>query len=99
MSETILLARDDAIATVTLNKPERLNALDKGMWLALGTIFARLDKDEDLRCIILCGEAAKCALISMDSTLRSNLSVGLPLDLAIYRRDDLRVAQHITLTP
>jgi len=35
-------------------------------------------------------EAAKCALISMDSTLRSNLSVGLPLDLMIYRTDTLK---------
>jgi putative proteasome-type protease len=35
-------------------------------------------------------EAAKCALISMDSTLKSNLSVGLPLDLLCYRRDSLR---------
>ena len=31
-------------------------------------------------------QASKCALVSMDSTIRSNLSVGLPLDLAIYRR-------------
>jgi len=30
-------------------------------------------------------EAAKCALVSMDSTLKSNLSVGLPLDLAVYK--------------
>ena len=29
-------------------------------------------------------EAAKCALVSMDSTLKSNLSVGLPLDMVIY---------------
>ena len=29
-------------------------------------------------------EAAKCALVSMDSTLKSNLSVGLPLDLLVY---------------
>ncbi|MDP3084344.1 MAG: proteasome-type protease [Rubrivivax sp.] len=29
--------------------------------------------------------AAKCALVSMDSTLKSNLSVGLPLDLLVYR--------------
>jgi putative proteasome-type protease len=34
-------------------------------------------------------EAAKCALVSMDSTLKSNLSVGLPLDLLVYRRDQL----------
>ena len=37
-------------------------------------------------------QAAKCALVSMDSTLRSNISVGLPLDVAIYRRDALRMA-------
>ena len=29
-------------------------------------------------------QAAKCALVSMDSTLKSNLSVGLPLDLVVY---------------
>ena len=29
--------------------------------------------------------AAKCALVSMDSTLKSNLGVGLPLDLLVYR--------------
>lgn len=42
-------------------------------------------------------EAAKCALISMDSTLRSNLSVGLPLDLLIYERDALRVGKHVSI--
>jgi putative proteasome-type protease len=36
-------------------------------------------------------EAAKCALISMDSTLKSNLSVGLPLDLLVYHEDSLAV--------
>ncbi|MCS6810182.1 MAG: proteasome-type protease [Tepidimonas sp.] len=36
-------------------------------------------------------EAAKCALISMDSTLKSNLSVGMPLDLAILARDQLEL--------
>ena len=30
-------------------------------------------------------EAAKCALVSMDSTLKSNLSVGLPLDMVVYQ--------------
>ena len=32
-------------------------------------------------------EAAKCTLISFDSTIRSNLSVGMPIDLIIYRTD------------
>ena len=38
-------------------------------------------------------EAAKCALVSMDSTLKSNLSVGLPLDLAVYQTNALRSDQ------
>ena len=33
----------------------------------------------------------KLVLVSMDSTLRSNLTVGLPIDLLIYRRNSLRV--------
>ena len=36
-------------------------------------------------------EAAKCALISMDSTLKSNLSVGLPLDMLVYEAGALKV--------
>ncbi len=35
-------------------------------------------------------EAAKCALVSMDSTLKSNLSVGLPLDMVVYDANALR---------
>jgi len=37
-------------------------------------------------------DGVKLALISMDSTLRSNLTVGLPIDLLVYRRDALEIA-------
>ncbi|MBM3557830.1 MAG: peptidase [Alphaproteobacteria bacterium] len=37
-------------------------------------------------------EATKCAMVSFDSTMKSNVSVAPPLDLAIIRRDGLRVA-------
>ncbi len=37
-------------------------------------------------------DAQKAVLLSMDSTLRSNLSVGMPLDLAVIRKDDCRVS-------
>lgn len=36
-------------------------------------------------------DATKCVLISFDSTMRSNISVGLPIDLLSYERDSLRV--------
>lgn len=42
-------------------------------------------------------EAAKCALISMDSTLRSNISVGLPLDMLLYENDTLAVTRFVTI--
>ncbi|GGI20410.1 MAG: proteasome-type protease [Oxalicibacterium faecigallinarum] len=42
-------------------------------------------------------EAAKCALISMDSTLRSNISVGLPLDMLLYETDTLAVTRFVTI--
>ena len=42
-------------------------------------------------------DAAKCALISMDSTIRSNLSVGMPLDLLVYETDSLCVKTHVSI--
>jgi len=42
-------------------------------------------------------EAAKCALVSMDSTLKSNLSVGLPLDLLVYREGEFHSDQFVCI--
>ena len=36
-------------------------------------------------------DAAKCVLVSFDSTMRSNLSVGMPIDLICYQRDSLQI--------
>ena len=41
--------------------------------------------------------AAKCGLISMDSTIRSNLTVSPPLDVVVIRTDDLRISSHQVL--
>jgi putative proteasome-type protease len=38
-------------------------------------------------------DAIKCVLVSFDSTMRSNLSVGMPIDLICYERDSLRIAR------
>ena len=42
-------------------------------------------------------EAAKCALVSMDSTLKSNLSVGLPLDLLVYEAHRFQTDQLVCI--
>jgi putative proteasome-type protease len=41
--------------------------------------------------------AAKCALVSMDSTLKSNLGVGLPLDLLVYREGQFSTDQFVCI--
>ena len=47
--------------------------------------------DRIIRPYVSLEDAARCALVSMDSTMKSNLTVGPPLDLAIMPRDALRI--------
>jgi enoyl-CoA hydratase len=63
MTASILLDRDGAIATVTLHQPERLNAMNLGMWSELANVMERLSADDGLRCILVrgAGEKAFCA--------------------------------------
>jgi putative proteasome-type protease len=44
-------------------------------------------------------EAMKCVLVSFDSTMRSNLSVGMPIDLVCYERDSLRITVRQRFAP
>jgi enoyl-CoA hydratase/carnithine racemase len=55
MSDVVLQSRADAIATVTLNRPDRLNALDRAMWQRLAAIVAGIAGDGAVRCVILRG--------------------------------------------
>ena len=49
---TILVERDGSIATVTLNRPEKLNALNLATWRRLREVMTELDADDGLRCIV-----------------------------------------------
>lgn len=66
MSESVSLAREGAIATVTLNKPERMNALDLAMWVRVGELARALDADESLRCVVLRGAGGKAFAAGAD---------------------------------
>jgi len=59
MSDLIQVSRDGAIATVVLNRPGKLNALTRGMWVDLGAAIDRLGSDDTLRCIVLRGAGEK----------------------------------------
>ena len=59
MSEQILLQRKNAVLTVVLNRPHKLNAMTKSMWQELGEIFRDLSGDDELRCIVLRGAGTR----------------------------------------
>ena len=63
---TVSLRRDGAIATVVLDKPDRLNALDKSMWTRLGELMRELSADDGLRCIVLRGAGDKAFAAGAD---------------------------------
>jgi enoyl-CoA hydratase/carnithine racemase len=58
-TEVILVDRDADIATVILNRPEKLNALTKPMWQRLGEVMRELSSDDSLRCVVLRGAGVK----------------------------------------
>jgi enoyl-CoA hydratase len=81
MSEAhILVARDGAIATVTLNRPDKLNALTKPMWQQLGAAMRALSADDAVRCVVLRGAGGKAFAPGNDiaefETERSNFAQG-----------------------
>jgi enoyl-CoA hydratase len=78
MSELVLVRRDGDIVTVILNRPDKLNALSKALWRAVGDAIAALDCEEGVRCIVLRGAGEKAFSPGADITEfareRSNLA-------------------------
>lgn len=72
----LLLEREGFIATLTINRPHKLNALTKPLWKALGDAVTRLSADDSLRCLILRGAGERAFSpgndISEFETERSN---------------------------
>ncbi len=55
----LTVSRDDTIAIVTFNRPERRNAFDLSMWRGLHAIMQRLSDEDGLRCVVLRGAGDK----------------------------------------
>ncbi|OGA39311.1 MAG: enoyl-CoA hydratase [Betaproteobacteria bacterium RIFCSPLOWO2_12_FULL_62_13] len=66
MVNPVLIDRDSAVATVTLNNPDRLNALNKAMWQRLGELMRELSTENELRCIVLRGAGEKAFAAGAD---------------------------------
>lgn len=66
MSLPIQIDRADPIAIVTLNNPEKLNALGLASWVRLGAVMRELDADKSLRCIVIRGAGEKAFAAGAD---------------------------------
>ncbi|MDB5732057.1 MAG: enoyl-CoA hydratase [Variovorax sp.] len=59
MPEALIVERDAHIVTVTLNSPQKMNAMNEAMWQGLGDIFSDLETDDSVRCVLLRGAGDK----------------------------------------
>jgi enoyl-CoA hydratase len=82
VSELVLVERDGPIAVVLLNRPEALNALSDELMDELVTRLTELDREDDVRCIVLGGsERAFAAGADIAELAKSS-----PIDLYYQRR-------------
>lgn len=75
-----------------------IQAMPETPFLQIGeTKYGKPILDRTLHFDISLEEAAKCALLSIDSTMKSNISVGPPIDLVMYKADSFQVNHRLQL--
>lgn len=73
-AERLIVAREGTLAIVTLNRPEKLNALDLPLLAELEQAFAAIDREPQVRCAILTGAGEKAFCAGGDIAAWSGLS-------------------------
>ena len=89
MTGAITMARDGAIATVVLDRPEKLNALTRTMWEHLGETISALSADDSIRCVIVRGAGEKAFSPGNDigefATARANKAQAIDYGRSMHR--------------
>lgn len=78
----VLLEKEDQIAVVTINRPRTLNSLDAETLRELGEVFDQLDRDEEVRVVIVTG-AGKAFVAGADISFMQNMT---PLEARSFSR-------------
>ena len=66
---------------------------DSKPYLVIGEVkYGKPILDRVITPNVTIGDASRCALISMDSTLKSDLTVGPPIDFAVIKKDEIKIA-------
>jgi len=102
-TDTVLLGSTFIVGGQIKNKPMELflvypqgnyiKPADSKPYLVIGEVkYGKPILDRVITSDVSIGDASRCALISMDSTLKSDLTVGPPIDFAVYKKDQLKIA-------
>lgn len=78
MSEDVLFEVDGPVAVITLNRPERLNAISSGIRRGLGEAWQRFEEEESLKVAILTGSGEKAFCAGMDLKEAAATGIGVP---------------------
>ncbi|WP_297793747.1 enoyl-CoA hydratase-related protein [uncultured Eudoraea sp.] len=87
--ENILVEYDGRLATVIINRPKKLNALNKATIRELSKAFKALEKDKNIRAIILTGSGEKAFVAGADISEFANYSVKQGKELASKGQQNL----------
>jgi enoyl-CoA hydratase len=93
MDASLLIARDGAVATITLNRPAVLNALNAELFDRLEAALGEIDDDAAIRAIILTGAGERAFAAGADIAELAQLD-GVAAGMALARRGQ-RVTQRI----
>jgi enoyl-CoA hydratase/carnithine racemase len=68
MTDKLLSELRDGVLLLTFNRPEKKNAIDTDMWIALREAFNTAASDDSVRCVLLCGAGANfCSGVDLAS--------------------------------
>jgi enoyl-CoA hydratase/carnithine racemase len=85
MYENLLFEQTDSIATITLNRPEKLNALSQGLLSELRDVLDRVEIEQDVRVVLITGAGRQAFSTGFDLNPRE-LAVDAPRDEADWNR-------------
>jgi enoyl-CoA hydratase/carnithine racemase len=101
MHTNIQFHLEAGLATVTLNNPEKLNAINLDMWSRLRQVIEQASQDESVRCVLLCGAGDNFAAggdLEEFLTLRATLEQALVYHEEVANAlESIRHCQHPTI--
>ena len=87
MYKTLLTTLEDGIFTVTINRPDKLNAINKEVMADLDLVFSEVEDNEAIKGVILTGSGKKAFVAGADISEFNGLTHGEGMDLARHGQD------------